>query len=206
MKIDYRPTNNSLTTTRRFLSASVALLVGVLALAGCRQDMHDQPRYKPLARSTFFADGQASRPMVEGTVPRGHLRLDEHLYRGRINGQHAEMFPQPVDRQMLLRGRERYNVFCTPCHGGLGDGRGIVVRRGMQQPESFHSPRLREAPPGYYFEVITNGFGAMYDYSSRLSPQDRWAVIAYIRALQLSQNADFSRDVPAERRSELEGQ
>ncbi len=185
------------------LGAGVLL---VLALGGsaCRQDMHDQPRYKPLAGSPFFEDGRASRPLVEGTVPRGYAKMDEHLYTGKSNGRLAETFPFPITRPILERGRERYDIFCAPCHGRDGYGEGMIIQRGFRQPPSLHTDRLRQAPVGHFFEVITNGFGTMYGYASRIRPEDRWAIIAYIRALQLSQNAAL-QDVPPAQRRQLRG-
>lgn len=180
-------------------------LLGLLGLAapGCRQDMHDQPKYKPLAASTFFEDGRSARPAVPGTVARGRLKADQHFYAGRIGRDPATTFPFPITRALLERGRERYNIFCTPCHGALGDGEGMVVKRGFRHPPSFHTERLREAPVGHYFDVITNGFGAMASYGSRVPPEDRWAIIAYIRALQLSQRATLA-ELPEEERRRLE--
>lgn len=185
-------------SAERTAVAALALLA-----AACRQDMHDQPKYKPLASSAFFADGKAARAPVKGTVARGHLHADEAFYTGRVGGERVAEFPLPVTRPLLERGRERYTIFCSPCHGGLGDGQGMVVRRGFRQPPSFHLDRLRQAPPGHFFDVITNGFGAMAGYASRIPPQDRWAIVAYVRALQLSQRATLE-DVPPERRKELE--
>ncbi len=169
------------------LLAASALLA--LMAAGCRQDMHDQPRYDPMEASAFFADGRAVRPLVEGTVARGTLREDAHLYTGLINGQPAETFPFPITRHRLERGQERYEIFCAPCHGRLGDGRGMVVQRGFPAPRSYHEEEMRQQPPGYYFDVMTRGFGRMQDYAALVSPEDRWAIAAYIRALQLSQRA-----------------
>jgi mono/diheme cytochrome c family protein len=186
------------------LSAERIAVVGLALLAGaCRQDMHDQPKYKPLAPSAFFADGKAARTPVKGTVARGQLRAEEAFYTGRAGGERVTRIPLAVTRSLVERGRERYRIFCSPCHGGLGDGQGMVVRRGFRQPPSFHQDRLREAPPGHYFDVITHGFGAMASYASRIPPEDRWAIIAYVRALQLSQRARLE-DVPPERRKELE--
>jgi hypothetical protein len=182
----------------------LALLLLALGGSACRQDMHDQPRYKPLAGSSFFKDGRASRPVVEGTVPRGYARTDEHLYAGKVQGQFAEMFPFPVTREVLERGRERYDIFCAPCHGRDGYGEGMIVQRGFRPPPSFHTDRLRRAPVGYFFEVITKGFGTMYSYASRIPPEDRWAIVAYIRALQLSQHATLEDVPPAERRRLME--
>jgi len=171
--------------------------------AGCRQDMHDAPRYEPLEASTFFADGRSARTLVANTVARGTLREDEHLYQGTINGQLTDMFPMPVTAEMMARGRERYNVFCSPCHGRTGQGNGMVVQRGFRAPPSFHEERLRTAPVGYYVNVETNGFGAMSDYAAQVPIEDRWAIAAYIRALQLSQRATVN-DVPVDRRPELD--
>jgi mono/diheme cytochrome c family protein len=167
--------------------------------------MHDAPRYDPLEASVFFADGRASRPFVANTVPRGLLREDEHLYQGRIAGQLAETFPMPVTAAVMARGQERFNVFCSPCHGRTGAGNGMIVQRGFRAPPSYHDERLRTAPVGYYFDVMTNGFGAMQDYAAQVPVADRWAIAAYIRALQLSQRATVD-DVPADRRADLDQQ
>jgi mono/diheme cytochrome c family protein len=181
------------------------LLIGLaaVALAGCRQDMHDNPRYEPLEASTFFADGRASRTFVANTVARGTLREDSHLYQGRVNGQLATTFPMPVTAQTMARGQERFNVFCAPCHGRTGTGNGMVVQRGFRAPPSYSEARLRNAPIGYFFDVMTNGFGAMQDYAAQIPVQDRWAIAAYIRALQFSQNARID-DVPADHRADLD--
>jgi mono/diheme cytochrome c family protein len=181
------------------LSALAVLATLLLAPPGCRLDMHMQPKYKPLAQTDFFGDGRSARPAVEGTVARGQLRLDEHLYTGKMNGQPVTTFPFPMTRQDLERGRERYRIYCTPCHDLTGSGRGMIVLRAFQQPPSYHIDRLRQAPPGHFFDVITNGFGAMYSYASRISPEDRWRIVAYVRALQLSQSATIADVPPAER-------
>lgn len=181
---------------------SVALL-SVVAAAGCRQDMHDQPRVKPMARSDFFDDKRAARPLVDGTVARGQLRDDDHLYTGRIGKELATTYPFPVTADVLKRGQQRYTIYCTPCHGQLGNGEGMVVQRGFKRPTSFHIDRLRNAAPGYYFDVMTNGFGAMSDYASQVPVNDRWAIAAYIRALQISQSAPL-QDVPEAKRGELQ--
>jgi cytochrome c553 len=178
-------------------------LFGCLALAGCRQDMHDAPRYEPLEASTFFANGQSERPLVANTVPRGQLKEDRHLYEGIVDGKPAETFPMPVTAQVLARGQERFNVFCSPCHGRTGEGNGMIVQRGFRQPPSYHEDRLRNAPVGYFFDVMTHGFGAMQDYSAQLPVADRWAIAAYIRALQFSQRATMD-DVPADHRADLD--
>lgn len=180
-----------------------AILLWVVAAAGCRQDMHDAPRYDPLEASTFFRDGRSARNLVANTVSRGSLREDEHLYQGTIGGQLTDTFPMPVTADMMARGRERYNVFCSPCHGRTGQGNGMVVQRGFRAPPSFHDVRLRNAPVGYYVNVETNGFGAMPDYVAQIPAADRWAIASYIRALQFSQRASID-DVPADRRGDLE--
>jgi mono/diheme cytochrome c family protein len=183
-------------------TTAVAVIVMTVAFAGCRQDMHDAPRYEPLEASTFFADGRGSRMLVANTVARGMLREDDHLYQGKIDGELTDVFPMPVTSDVMARGQERFNVFCSPCHGQTGEGNGMVVQRGFSAPPSYHEQRLRDAPAGYFFDVMTNGFGAMYDYSSQVSVSDRWAIAAYIRALQRSREATID-DVPAARRAEL---
>jgi mono/diheme cytochrome c family protein len=174
-----------------------------LALIGCRQDMHDQPKYEPLERSDFFADGRASRPLVDGTVARGQLNADDAMYRGKVGEVPVTTFPMPITPAVLERGRQRFDIYCAPCHDRLGSGGGMVVQRGFRRPQTFHSERLRQAPPGYFFDVMTNGFGAMADYRAQVRVEDRWAIAAYIRALQLSQHASMT-DVPAEARRELD--
>jgi len=164
--------------------------------------MHMQPRYNSLDASAFFDDGRSARPAVPGTVARGNLRINSHLYTGKVNGVVVDAFPFPVTRQVLERGRERYNIYCTPCHDEVGTGHGMIVRRGFPPPPSYHSDRLRTAPAGHYFDVMTNGFGAMRSYADRVSPQDRWAIVAYIRALQLSQHATLA-EVPEKERGQL---
>ena len=178
---------------------------GTTDIERLRQEMYNQSRFEPLEKNAFFADQRSSRPWIEGTVARGQLRTDAHLYTGMVNGQPAETFPFPITREVLQRGRERYTIYCTPCHGQQGDGRGMVVRRGMKQPPSYHIERLQNETPGYFFDVMTNGFGAMYSYASRVKARDRWAIAAYIRALQLSQNATLE-DVPADVRERLENE
>lgn len=188
--------------------ARLAGLLSVLALVGlgaaCRQDMHQAPRYDPLEKSDFFADSRAARPLVEGTVARGFLREDAALYTGKgPSGQLLDTIPVPVDRALLERGQDRYNVYCAPCHGATGDGNGMIVQRGFKQPTSYHTDRLRTQPVGYFYDVITNGFGAMQDYSAQVAPRDRWAIAAYLRALQLSRHASVN-DVPADARGALD--
>ena len=187
------------------MKSNLHICVGVvlfLALAGCRNDMHDQPRYKPLAESDFFSDHRAARPEMEGTVARGHLRIDEARYTGKIGGEDIDQFPIPIAKADIERGQTRFNIYCTPCHGRLGDGNGMVVLRGYRQAATYYSDKLIKAPVGHFFDVITNGFGAMPSYASRLDPDDRWRVIAYIRALQLSESAKLT-DVPADKRQDL---
>jgi mono/diheme cytochrome c family protein len=173
-----------------------------LAVCGCRQDMHDQPKYIPLRQSTFFADQRSARPFVPGTVARGQLHEDTLLYTGKVNGVDAAVFPFPVDDEVMARGRERFNIYCSPCHGRTGQGDGMVVRRGFRRPPSYHLDRLRDAPVGHFFDVMTNGFGAMPDYAVQVSPRDRWAIAAYIRALQLSEHATVA-DVPEAERARM---
>ena len=155
--------------------------------------------------SEFFADGRSARQPVEGTVARGELRIDEQLYTGKVDGKDVDTFPFPIGANDILRGQERYNIYCSPCHDYTGSGRGMIVMRGFPQPPSYHIDRLRQAPVGHFFDVMTNGIGSMYSYASRITPEDRWRIAAYIRALQLSQNAKIE-DVPEADRPKLEGQ
>ena len=184
----------------RMLAAPLALVTFAL---GCRLDMHQQPKYKPLAETRFFDDQRSERPVVEGTVARGELRTDEQLYNGKVNGVEAETFPFPITRADLERGRERFEIYCSPCHDYAGTGHGMIVQRGFPPPPSLHIDRLRQAPPGHFFDVMTNGLGNMYSYAARVSPEDRWRIAAYIRALQLSQN-DRIEDVPEADRKQLQ--
>jgi cytochrome c5 len=191
------------------------LLLGICLFlaAGCRQDMQDQPKFKPLRPNPMFDDGGSARPLVEGTVPRASARDESFrpswLVTPRATAilepndvSNLTQYPIPLTRQILDRGEERFNIYCAVCHSRVGDGRGMVVQRGFRQPPSYHIDRLRSAPIGHFYDVITNGFGAMPSYGDQLTPRDRWAVIAYIRALQLSQHAPVS-DVPLEKRSKL---
>lgn len=166
-------------------------ILGAFMLAGCRNDMHDQPRFKPLAESDFYPDLRSARAPVEGTVARGQLHEDTYFYTGKIGANPGNYMPSevPVNDETLARGRERFNIYCAPCHSRLGDGNGMVVQRGYRHPPSYHDARLRQAPLGYFFDVMTNGFGAMPPYADQIPPRDRWCIVAYIRALQLSQNA-----------------
>ena len=186
-------------------SAVSALIVVFVALAGagCRQDMHDQPKYVPMRESTFFNDVRSARPIVEGTVARGQLQEDTMLYTGKVNGADTTVFPFPVDAAVMARGQERFNIFCAPCHGRTGQGDGMVVRRGYRRPPSIHQDRLRDAPAGHFFDVITNGFGAMPEYASEIKVEDRWAIVAYVRALQLSGRATLA-DVPPSERDKIQ--
>ena len=184
----------------------LAAVGALLVCAGCRLDMHVQPRYNPYDPTDFFGDGQSARLPVAGTVPRGDLTLgpDELLYTGKVNGQPSEAFPFPVTKDVVERGRERYDAFCSPCHGFTGDGDGMIVQRGFRHPPSLYDDRLKTAAAGHYFDVITNGFGVMYPYGYRVPPRDRWAIIAYIRALQLSRSVPVA-DLPEADRAKLTG-
>ena len=184
------------------LSLTAAVLFASLTAAGCRRDMQDEPKYKPLAQSEFFSDHRSARPEVEDTVARGQLKTDLALYTGKMNGQDIDYFPFPITRADLEQGQNRFQVYCTPCHGRLGDGNGMIVKRGYRQPPSYHADRLMKAPVGHFFDVMSNGFGAMPSYASRVEVQDRWRIAAYIRALQLSQNAKIG-DVPEAQRAKL---
>ena len=168
-----------------------ALLLPLLALSlgGCRDDMHNQAKTKPLRESPFFADHSSARPLPEGVVARGFLRADAALYRGvGEDGKFVLDLPVPVTKPLLLRGQERFNIFCSPCHGRTGDGQGMIVARGFKSPSTFHVDRLRNERAGYFFDVMTNGFGQMSSYSSQITPEDRWAVVSWVRTLQASQN------------------
>lgn len=170
--------------------------LSVAVLSGCRLDMHNQPKYKPLRISDFYADKRSSRPIIEGTVARGQLKADTYFYTGKVGDGFGDQFPFPVTEEVMQRGHERYNIYCSPCHSELGDGNGMIVQRGLRRPPSYHIERLRKAPVGHFFDVVTNGFGAMPDYAAQIPVKDRWAIIAYIRALQASQSATPA-DVPA---------
>jgi mono/diheme cytochrome c family protein len=187
-----------MTARRPPLAAAIALLV----LAACRQDMHDQPKYQPFERNAFFDDQRASRPLVPGVVARGHLDADQALYTGGAAGAPVAVNPLPLTRELLLRGQSRYDIFCAPCHDRVGAGEGMIVQRGFKQPPSFHSDRLRGVPDGYFFQVISNGFGVMPAYAPQVSAHDRWAIVAYVRALQYSQHATLA-DVPESERAGL---
>jgi mono/diheme cytochrome c family protein len=173
----------------------VILCLSLVGAGACRQDMHNQPKYRGLRASEFFADGSSARPLVEGTIARGTLQDDEAFFTGMVDKVTVKELPFPVDEAVLNRGQERFNIYCSPCHDRTGSGNGLVVQRGYRQPPSYHIERLRQADVGHFFDVITNGFGVMPDYKAQIAPRDRWAIVAYIRALQLSQHAAAS-DVP----------
>jgi cytochrome c len=165
-------------------------IAAAVVLAGCRQDMHDQPRFKPYAGTSFFPDGRSARPALDGTVSRGHLKTDARLHKGREGDGFTAQIPLPVTKAFIERGQARFNIYCTPCHGRLGDGEGMVVKRGFKHPPTFHQDRLRSQPVGYIYDVITNGYGSMISYASRIPVEDRWAIVSYVRTLQYSQNAN----------------
>ncbi len=189
----------------------LALLSVVVGVAGCRYDMQDQPRYRVYKKTDFFSDNLSTREWPEGTVPRGFLREDKAFFTGKIDNPDPNAavttttdasgntlvssfpnsiteFPMPVTRELVDRGQDRYNIYCIVCHGPLGNGDGMVVRRGFPQPPTYHDDRLRAAPVGHYFDVITNGWGKMNSYGAQIAPADRWAIVAYIRALQVSRD------------------
>lgn len=192
-----------------YLPSSILCLVSsvlfVLCTAGCRRDMFNQPAERPLQRSDFFQDNHmASRPLPPHTIARGHLQEDEAFYTGKVGDKLVTTLPFPVTREVLLRGQERFDIYCSPCHGRAGDGNGMIPQRGYPVPPSYHIDRLRQAPVGHFYDVITHGYGVMYSYAARVAPEDRWAIAAYIRVLQLSHDARIS-DVPEEQRAQLEG-
>jgi len=187
--------SKNLVRPKSFSAVAIFLTIGLCA--GCRLDMHVQPRENPLSRSDFYADQRSARPLVEGTIARGQLHADSYFYTGKIGDNPGDVMPFPVTKEVLERGRERFDIYCAPCHSRIGDGNGFVPSRGFSRmPPSYHIPRLQKAPLGYFFDVMTNGFGIMPDYASQVSPEDRWKIVAYIRALQLSQNATMN-DVPS---------
>lgn len=175
-------------TALRVTSLILMLLVFFI---GCN-DMYDTGRIKPLEKSNFFTDGSSARPLPQGTVPRGYASNTDVLHTGKVNGKLADLFPFAVTDSVIQRGRNRYTTFCTPCHGRLGDGGGMIVQRGFPRPNSFHTDSLRARPAGYFFDVMTNGFGKMYSYAPSIPVDDRWAIVAYVRALQLSQRASVA--------------
>jgi len=183
-------------------------------VAGCRQDMHNQPKFIPLRSSEFYSDRRSARYPVPGTIPQlddknvDKEQLDPNSYflTGRHGNTYGNELPAGTDPKTvaatLERGQARYNIYCQPCHSKLGDGNGMIVQRGYKRPPSFHVQRLKNAPLGWFYDVISNGFGGMPDYAAQVKPADRWAIAAYIRALQLSQNAQES-DVAAADRDKL---
>lgn len=185
----------------RVLGGALAAAAALGLLAGCRQDMHDQPRVEPLAENRFFADGSGARPLPANTVARGELRADTAFYSGQAaDGSLLTAPPMPVTRELLVRGRERYDIFCAPCHGRAADGTGMVVQRGYKKPSSFHVDRLRQAPVAYFYFVMGNGFGVMPSYAAQIPAADRWAIAAYIRTLQLAHHYDADALTADERR------
>lgn len=196
--------NDPLSTIHRSGCLRPLLIVPFAALllitAGCRKDMYDQPKYEPYDPSTTFTDGTSSRPQVVGTVARGDLQADSYYYQGKADGKDVDQFPFEVTSETLELGRERYQVFCSPCHGRLGDGRGMVVRRGFSPPPSFHAEYLKKIPVGHFYNVISHGYGAMYSYAARIPVRQRWAIAAYIRVLQYSQDADPADLTPDEKK------
>ncbi|RUA16496.1 MAG: cytochrome c [Clostridia bacterium] len=180
-----------------------AILLLALLLSSCTMDMKKQPHYESYEASAFFVDGSSARPLVADTVPHGQARLDDMLYTGMVDGSYAEEFPFPITKEDIQRGHERYDIYCAPCHGMTGAGDGMIVQRGFKQPPSLNQDRLRDAAPGYFYYAIDNGFGAMPSYANRIPVRDRWLIIAYIRALQLSQHASVS-DLPQADQAKLE--
>jgi mono/diheme cytochrome c family protein len=176
----------------------VLLASALLLLSGCREDMQNQPYYRPLRESDFYADKRSERPIIAGTVARGHLDADTYFYTGKIGGNDGDYMPFPVTAEVMARGQQRFNIYCAPCHSELGDGNGMIVQRGYKRPPSYNTDRLRRAPIGYFFDVMTNGFGAMPDYEEQIPAQDRWAIASYIRALQLSQHATEADVAPGQ--------
>jgi mono/diheme cytochrome c family protein len=191
--------NNTVRIAGSRLLVALGGVACVLLLGGCslKQDMALQPYNRPLTPSDFFTDGRSERPLVENTVARGVLAEDALFV-----SKESNAFPLPVNQELLERGEGRYKIFCTPCHGLQGDGNGMVAMRGMKHPPTFHQDRLRQSPNGYFYDVITNGFGAMYGYSAQIPPRDRWAIVAYVHALQLSRNAKAS-ELPSDLREKL---
>lgn len=187
-------------TTLVRMAAVCALAVG---LAGCRQDMHDAPRYDPLEASALMPGGASAQPLVEGTVARGHENADELLTTGKVGGQEANLFPFAITRADLDVGQQRFNTYCSPCHAKSGEGNGMVVQRGYRQPPSLHIDRLRQAPAGQFFDRITNGFGVMPSYRSQVAVEDRWRIVAYVRALQASHQGTRA-DVPPDELTRLD--
>lgn len=178
---------------RVFINLCLASCILSLA-SGCTNDMKDQPKFEVYEKTSFFTDGRSERPLIDGVVARGLLKEDEAFYTGKVEGKLIEKIPVPVTKELLERGRERFDIYCIVCHGAVGAGDGMVIRRGFKPvPPTFHSDKLRQIEDGHFFDVITNGFATMQDYSAQIEPADRWAITAYVRALQLSQNAKISQ-------------
>lgn len=188
----------------KLLPSIITAAAAVTLLTGCelRRAMYDQPKLRPMQESSFFPDGRASRPLVEGTIAQGQLIEDPHLIDGKVDNQDVTVFPFPITATDLARGQERFNIYCAPCHDQAGAGQGMIVRRGFKVPPTYHQDRLRTAPVGYLYGVVKNGFGAMSGYSAQIPVEDRWRIVAYVRALQYSQNADPA-ELPAELRAQL---
>lgn len=184
--------------TVRSLAFATAALAS-LFVAGCRQDMHDEPKFFPQRGTTFYADGRSVRPQVADTVARNQLHENTYFYTGLVDGKEGNTMPFPITMKVLERGQERFNVYCTPCHSRVGNGEGMIVQRGYAHAGDFHTARLETAPLGHFFYVISNGYGAMPDYSAQVAPVDRWAIVAYIKALQLSQKATQADVAPGQR-------
>ncbi len=186
---------------------AIAALAALAALAvlstGCRQDMFEQPKFKPLDEDRFFTDGRSARPIPAGTLRYGETDQSEAMAQGTQNGVFVATIPVPVNETLLKRGQERFDIYCSPCHGRTGDGHGMINKRGFLQPADLNSERVRNAPPGYIYAVIAHGYGSMPDYAYQVALRDRWAIVAYIRALEASRGATLA-DVPPERRAELE--
>jgi len=187
----------------RLIPAILLAGASILSVACSRLDMQDQPKFKAQHATEFFADGRTDRPELDGTIARGELHEDVAYYQGKdAAGKDIAEFPIAVDKAVIQRGQQRYDIYCAPCHGRLGNGMGMIVQRGFKQPPSYHIDRLRNAAVGHYFDVISNGYGAMLNYSQQVQVRDRWAIVAYIRALQYSQNANAA-DLPTEARAQL---
>ena len=203
MRLDRNKERNALAQkTGRLKSVHVLALAGSLALVGCQQKMATQAYYQPLEENDFFADGRASRPLEPNTVSRGDLREDDALYTGKVDGKLVEEFPIDVTAEVIARGENRFNIYCSPCHGKLGDGNGMIVQRGVSRPPSYMEDRLTTAPVGHFYDVITNGYGRMYSYNQQLPVRDRWAIVAYVRALQRAGRGTID-DVPEQMRAAL---
>jgi hypothetical protein len=177
----------------------------LLGVSGCRQDMQNQPKYVTYRSSEFFRDGLSERPPVVGTVARGELHEDSYFYTGKTGTKEGDVFPFPITLQVMERGRERYDIYCSPCHSRVGDGNGMIVKRGYRQAINFHDPKVVGETVGHYYDIITHGFGAMPDYAAQIEPADRWAIAAYIRALQYAQNGTMA-DVPSDQRGSVKDQ